>query len=73
MIQGRKRRIAVHEAIMDNEVVSMCVLEIDNGIVTDCRRFEGEEPMTEWWGGTVVIRLDDDKKLRAYRDNELVE
>lgn len=72
-MQGCKKRIAVHEAITDKEVLPMCVLEIYNGIVTDYHRFEREEPMTEWWGGTVVIRLDDDKKLRAYRDNGLIE
>lgn len=67
------RRIGVHEVIIDGNVLQMCVVEIRDGMVTDCHVFKEEEPMTEWLGGTVAIRYDEGRRLRAYRNDELIE
>lgn len=73
MTLDRKRRIGVHEVVIDGAVTQMCIIEICDGIVMDYHMFHDEEPMTEWLGGTVIIRYDRERKLRAYRDNELIE
>lgn len=68
-----KRRVGVHEVIKDGVVSQMCIVEIRDGIVVDCHAFCEEEPMTEWQGGTVTLRYDDERQLRAYRNEELIE
>lgn len=68
------RRVAVHEVIRDDgETQTMCVVEISKGSVVCCRHLNGEEPMVEWLGGTLVIRNGDDGILRAYMNNKLIE
>lgn len=66
------RRIGVHQAVVDGEVLQMCIVEIRDGIVTGFHIFDGEEPMTEWLGGTVALRYDDEQQLRVYRNDELI-
>ena len=66
------RRIAVHRVIANDGAFDMCVVEIADGRVVNCYHFASEQPFTEWWGGTVVLRNDDDGVLRAYRDGKLI-
>lgn len=58
------RRIAVHKVVIEDDVIHMCVLEIDNdGVVRSYKPFEGELPFTEWVGGTVVLVKDECNRL----------
>lgn len=63
------RHVAAHNVIKDSEKQSMCVVDICEGAVVGCHRLEGEEPMVEWIGGTIVLRLDHEGVLRAYINN----
>lgn len=58
------RRIAVHRVIVDGKVIPLCVLGIDdNGLVSFYEQFKDELPNTEWIGGTVILRNDEDGRL----------
>lgn len=54
------RRIAVHRVIVDGKVIPMCVVGIESdGVVSFYEPFSGEQPFTEWIGGTVVLGKDE--------------
>lgn len=53
----RVRHIAVHRLITPTgEAIEMCVVDITDGVVTGWHPMEGEEPFTEWHGGTMDLR-----------------
>lgn len=59
------RRIAAHEIIDGECVYEMSVVEIRDGIVADIYPLAGEQPFTEWVGGTVtIINKDGKRKLK---------
>lgn len=56
MEKGRRRHIAVHEVIFNGQTLNMCILDIDDGIITGYHQFNAEEPMVEWVGGVMELR-----------------
>lgn len=72
-MQKRFRRVAANEVIAGDEILSQCIVEISSAVVTDYYQFFEESPQTEWLGGTIVLRHDDEGCLRAYKNENLIE
>ncbi len=68
MEKGRRRHIAVHEVIFNGQTLNMCILDIDDGIITGYHQFNAEEPMVEWVGGVMELRNDECGNIIAYRN-----
>jgi hypothetical protein len=45
---------------------------IEDGIVVQTYPFSEEEAMTEWIPGTIILRLDNEGKYRAYKGDQLL-
>ena len=67
------RKIAAHRLETPTGVIHLGVVVIREGIVEDCFPFSGEMPFTEWLGGTIVVRPDDNGMLRAFQDGVMLE
>ena len=67
----RVRRCAAHQILMPNgDTLDMGVVEVQNGEVVGCYALQGEPPMTEWLGGKIEIKPDDNGVLRAYHQGQ---
>lgn len=59
-------RIAAHEIVTPQGKLTLGVVELENGVVKGWRSLDGEEPSTEWLGGTIRLAADCEGHLRAY-------
>lgn len=66
------RRVAAHEVIIDEEELIQAVVEIEEGRVVNYYEFRDELPLTEWLGGKIEIKRDDEGILRAYQNNKVL-
>lgn len=66
------RRIGANIIETPEGIIEQGIVVIEDGIVLDTYPFTDEEPMTEWTIGTISIRLDDNGKPRAYKDDKLL-
>lgn len=66
------RRIGANIIETPERIIEQGIVVIEDGIVLDTYPFTDEEPMTEWTIGTISIRLDDNDKPRAYKDDKLL-
>ncbi len=67
------RRIAVHEALIDNLVVELCAIEMDDdGRVVSWYPLQREQANTEWLGGVVRIARDADGIRRVYKNEKQI-
>jgi hypothetical protein len=67
------RRIGVHEIVLPNgDILHQAVVEIMNDFVVNYYEFRGELPLTEWLGGKIEIKRDDEGILRAYQNNKVL-
>lgn len=65
-----KRLVAANRVITsDNTEIMLGVVEIEDAIVTRVYSLQGEQPFTEWIGGTISILKTADDVLHAYKDN----
>ena len=68
------RRVAAHEVdVCGKETLSMAVVEISEGRVANYYTFSDELPMTEWLGGSIEIKKNEDGSLSAYWQGTLLE
>ncbi|MBR4602663.1 MAG: hypothetical protein IKO37_08910 [Prevotella sp.] len=68
------RRVAAHEVdVFGKETLSMAVVEISEGRVVNYYTFSDELPMTEWLGGRIEIKKNEDGSLSAYWQGTLLE
>ena len=68
------RRVAAHEVdVCGKETLSMAVVEISEGRVVNYYTFSDELPMTEWFGGRIEIKKNEDGSLSAYWQGTLLE
>ena len=68
------RRVAAHEVdVCGKETLSMAVVEISEGRVANYYTFSDELPMTEWLGGRIEIKKNEDVSLSAYWQGTLLE
>lgn len=50
-------KYAAHEVrLSDGNVLRMAVVTVVDGEVAGCHCLQGEEPMTQWIGGTIVVK-----------------
>lgn len=52
------RRVAANRVIVDGARLRQCVVELQDGVVTDYYTFTDEVPFTEWLGGIIEIKKD---------------
>jgi hypothetical protein len=68
------RRVAAHEVdVCGKETLSIAVVEISEGRVVNYYTFSDELPMTEWLGGRIEIKKNEDGSLSAYWQGTLLE
>ena len=48
------RKIAVHEAHVEEGIIKPAIIELKGDIVIECRPLLCEEQRTEWWGGAYI-------------------
>ena len=61
------RRCGAHEVrLSDGNVLSQAVVEISDGRVVNYFEFQDELPMTEWLGGVIEVKRDEEGILRAF-------
>lgn len=66
-----KRIFAAHHVLCpDGTVVDLGYVEIADRHVYKVGRLCGEQPFTEWIGGTIDIRQSADGQLTAYKDGQ---
>lgn len=65
-----KRSVAANRVITpDNTEIKLGVVEMEDAAVTRVYSLQGEQPFTEWIGGTISILKSTDGVLYAYKDN----
>ena len=65
------RRCGAHEVILpEGHVLRQAVVEVEEGRVVNYYEFRDELPMTEWLGGTIEVRRDEEGMLSAYWQDE---
>ena len=67
------RRVAAHEVHVGENTLRQAVVEIYDDCVVNYYEFRDELPMTEWLGGTIVLKTNDDGILQAFKDSRLLE
>ena len=68
------RKVAVHSLMVEptGQSMEMVVIEMRDGIVTDYYPFTNEQAQTEWIGGTVILRKNEQGQLQAFKNNRLL-
>jgi len=67
------RRCGAHEVVLpDGSRLHQAVVEIEAERVVNYYEFREELPMTEWLGGEIYIRLDEEGVRRAYWQGKLL-
>lgn len=70
----RVRRVAAHRIIHpDGKEQEMGVVLIAHGVVTGCSPLQGEPPFTEWIGGTIELRTNENGQVTAYKNQLKIE
>ena len=65
------RRCGAHEVrLSDGNVLSQAVVEISDGRVVNYFEFQDELPMTEWLGGVIEAKRDEEGILRAFHQGK---
>lgn len=68
-----KRQVAANRIITsDKTEIKLGVVDIDDTIVTRVYSLQGEQPFTEWIGGTITILKTADGVMHAYKDNKMI-
>ena len=67
------RKIASNQIILENgSQLTLSIVEILNGVVQKYYPLTHEMPYTEWLGGQVFLKREDDGALRAYYNNKVL-
>jgi len=66
------RRIGAHEVVLDDKTLHQAIVEICEDRVVNYYEFQKEMPMTEWLGGTIIIKHNIEGFLEAFKDGELL-
>lgn len=68
------RRCGSHEVRLSNgDTLIQAVVEISDGRVVNYFEFRDELPMTEWFGGIIDVKRDEDGLLRAYWNGKILD
>lgn len=62
------KRYAAHQVVLkDGTAIEQGIVELsDEGVVASTFPFRHEQPMTEWLGGVIEVKVDEAGILRAY-------
>lgn len=64
-----KRIIAANRIVIPTKnVISIGVIELEGTSVKKIYRLNGEQPFTEWLGGTIIVKRAPDGDVKAYKD-----
>lgn len=67
------RRCGAHQVLLPNgSMLHQAIVEIYESRVVNYYEFRDELPMTEWLGGTIEVRRDEDGILQAWHKGELL-
>ena len=67
------RRCGGHRVVVSGDLtLFQAVVEIEEGKVVNYYTFEDELPMTEWLGGLIEVRRDEEGILRAYHNGKMI-
>ena len=70
----RVRRVAAHHLLKDSQTVSgLCVVEVQDGLVMNWFPLTHEIEHTEWLGGDIVLKRDNNGGLRAFHNDIMIE
>lgn len=65
------RRCGAHEVkLPDGTVLSQAVVEVWDGRVVNYYEFREELPMTEWLGGLIEVKQDEEGTLCAFWNHQ---
>lgn len=68
------RRCGAHEVLLEEgKTLHQAVVEIMDGRVVNYYEFRDELPMTEWLGGVIEVKRDEEELLRAYHQGKQLE
>ncbi|MEH2862393.1 hypothetical protein V7T12_08610 [Segatella copri] len=67
------RRCGAHQVILpDGSILQQAVVEIQEGRVVNYFEFREELPMTEWLGGEIRVKRDEEGILRALWNGKVI-
>lgn len=67
------RRCGAHQVILpDGSILQQAVVEIQEGRVVNYFEFREELPMTEWLGGEILVKRDEEGILRALWNGKVI-
>lgn len=67
------RRCGAHQVILpDGSILQQAVVEIQEGRVVNYFEFREELPMTEWLGGEIQVKRDEEGILRALWNGKVI-
>lgn len=66
------RRVGVHYVVTENGTLKQCVVEIVEDRVVNYYTFTDELPLTEWLGGTIELKRNEDGVLQAWHEGKLL-
>ena len=66
----KKKRVAVHELRYGKTIINQAYIDLCDGKVLDYGCLHEELPMTEWLGGTIVLKREKGGVIRAFWNGE---
>ena len=67
------RRCGAHEIVLlDGSVLEQAVVEVDDGRVVNYYEFRDELPMTEWLGGIITVKKDEEGCIVAFHQGKQI-
>lgn len=66
------RRVAANTVVSPSGTIENGVVEVADGIVTQCYKLDGEQADTEWLQGTIRLDTDQEGRLRARYKGKLI-
>lgn len=66
------RRVGAHYIKYGDTILNQGVVEIEDGRVVNYYTFCDELPMTEWLGGMIEIRRNEEGVLQAFQNNKIL-
>lgn len=66
------RRVGVHYVVTENGTLKQCVVEIEEDRVVNYYTFTDELPLTEWLGGTIELKRNEEGFLQAWHEGKLL-
>lgn len=66
------RRVGAHYIKKGDDIIVQGVVEIEDCRVVNYYTFSTELPMTEWLGGTIELRHNEEGILQAFKNNKQI-